>query len=104
MPITGSDHLTYASLVERFLGEPEKTVRNGNIQQYRRARYTEAAIRAYAEAFDAVKTPCPGSNKTFVRCHNAGIHAAAATGGFCSPEKRAYDARQARHAAGSCPG
>lgn len=83
--IRGSDGLEYEDLTARLLGEPAKTLRNGNIRAYRRYphRYCEDAIRAYYEAFDEVSGGQPlGTSPLYHKAHVAGLRAAGLVGGF----------------------
>lgn len=92
-PFVDRQYLQYANFAAFIAGEPLENTRNSNIGVYRRFKYTEAAIQAYAEAFDREalrlghKT-CPPPSRDFAAAHAEGIEAATLTGGFTTPARR----------------
>lgn len=53
MSLIASDGLTYKDLTQRLLGNPEETLRNWEIQNFRRKGHSESDVRAYISKFDA---------------------------------------------------
>ena len=57
MTLIASDGYEYEDLTQRLLGEWPKSARNYEIWSLRNARYEEAEVKAFYEAYDRARGP-----------------------------------------------